>query len=74
MLRESRFVESNLSEAHFEHSYLEQTLLHQCNLEKANFTNARNYSIDPTTNNIKGAVFSLPEAVSLLKSLGIKLA
>jgi len=72
-IRDSRFIESVLPEANFEGSNLEGTIFHQTNLEKANFMNARNYSIDPMTNKLKGAIFSLPEAVSLLTGLGIKL-
>lgn len=71
IIRESRFIETILQEADFEDSDLEQTLFHQCDLEKANFSDAKNYSINPLTNKIKGAIFSLPEAVSLLKDLGI---
>lgn len=71
IIRESRFIETILQEADFEDSDLEQTLFHQCDLEKANFSDAKNYSINPLTNKIKGAMFSLPEAVSLLKDLGI---
>jgi fluoroquinolone resistance protein len=35
-------------------------------LEKANFTTARNYSINPQTNVVKKAKFSLPGVVGLL--------
>lgn len=40
-------------------------------LEQADFTGAINYAIDPTTSNVKGARFSLPEAVSLLRPFGV---
>ncbi|MEI7512104.1 MAG: pentapeptide repeat-containing protein [Candidatus Uhrbacteria bacterium] len=72
-LRETRFVGTTLTEADFEDSDLEGALFHQCNLEKANFKNAKNYSIDPTTNTLKGATFSLPEAISLLLKLNINI-
>lgn len=39
----------------------------------ANFIGARNYAIDPTQNTLKKAKFSLPEAMSLLRSLDIEL-
>ena len=73
IIRETRFVESFLEEACFDGSDMEDTVFHQCNLQKASFVNARNYWIDPTTNKLKGATFSLPEAISLLAGLGIKL-
>ncbi len=73
VLRETRFVESQLSEANFEGSDLDGAVFHGCHLEKANFYQAKNYSIDPRTNNIQGAIFSLPEAISLIEGLGVKL-
>lgn len=72
-IRDSRFIQSLLNEADFSGSDLERTLFHQCELEKANFIRAKNYSIDPMTSKVAGAKFSLPEAVSLLTSLGITL-
>ncbi|MGI8549249.1 MAG: pentapeptide repeat-containing protein [Dehalococcoidia bacterium] len=48
------------------------TFLHT-NLEKADFGGARNYTIDPTANRIKGAKFTLPEALSLLRSFDIRI-
>lgn len=41
------------------------------NLEGADFTGAANYAIDPTANRVKGARFSLPEAVALLRGFEI---
>lgn len=73
LIRESRFVQTFLQEANFQGCDLEHTLFHQCDLEKADFTGAKNYSIDPAINKIKSAIFSLPEAISLLKNLGIEL-
>ena len=72
-IRESRFIQTTLNEANFDGTDLEHTLFHECDLEKASFVNARNYTINPTTNKVKGATFSLPEAVSLLSNLGITL-
>ena len=42
-------------------------------LTGANFLNATNFSIDPTTNILKNARFSKEEAVALLSYLGILL-
>lgn len=73
VLRETRFVEAQLPETNFEGSDLEGAVFHGCNLEKANFYQAKNYVIDPRTNKIQGAIFSLPEAISLIEGLGVKL-
>jgi hypothetical protein len=42
-------------------------------LAGANFKDAAGYTIDVTMNNVSKARFSLPEAMSLLRSLDIKL-
>ena len=41
------------------------------NLQEASFINAKNYTIDPSVNKIKKAVFSLPEVYNLLNCLDI---
>jgi len=46
------------------------TFLHT-NLTGANLKGAVNYAIDPTANLVKGARFSLPEAVSLLRGFDV---
>jgi len=50
--------------------FLGSTFLHT-NLERANFTDATSYAINPLTNSVKRARFSLPEAVALLRGLDI---
>ena len=72
-LREAYFSNTNLQSANFSDTDLLGTLFHNANLEGANFQGARNYSIDPRTNRIKKAKFSLPEAVSLLSCFNILL-
>lgn len=42
-------------------------------LKDCDFTNAFNYHIDPTTNYIKNIKLSLPEALSVLRIIGIDL-
>ncbi len=42
-------------------------------LARADLRGARNYAIDPMANTIKGARFSLPEAVSLLRAFDVKI-
>jgi len=56
-----------LNSSDFMHSSFNKT-----NLTSTDFTEAINYSIDPNNCNIKGAKFSLPEALSLLDQWGIK--
>lgn len=72
--REVNFEDVNLSMADLRLSDFANSVFRRTNLSKANFTDAFNYSIDIHNNNLKGAIFSLPEAVSLLKSLDINLA
>ncbi|WP_261817770.1 pentapeptide repeat-containing protein [Vibrio gallicus] len=43
------------------------------NLQQSDFTESRNYAINPFENNLKGAKFSRWEAFSLLESMGIEL-
>ena len=43
-----------------------------CDLRECDFRGAAGYSVDITSNKLKGAAFSLPEAVRLLGGLGIK--
>jgi uncharacterized protein YjbI with pentapeptide repeats len=41
------------------------------NLERADLREAMNYAIDPRANRVKGARFSLPEAVALLRGFAV---
>ncbi len=65
------FEEADLSSATLIGSDFEQTRFHNTNLSGSNFSKASNYSIDYQYNSIKKAIFSLPEAASLLTALGI---
>lgn len=67
------FEEADLTEANFSESDLEDAVFLRTQLAKADFTDARNYSIDPLANKIRGARFRLPEAVSLLTALGVRI-
>ena len=40
-------------------------------IEKADFRNSHNYTIDPETNSIKKAKFSLPDVIGLLSKYNI---
>ena len=67
------FREADLSQADFSGTDLAESLFNQTNLSKADLSQARNYLIDPSNNELKGARFSLPEAMSLLHSMDIDL-
>jgi len=67
------FTESDLRDADFSNSFFKGTRFHQCDLRKADFRTARGYEINPITNKIVQARFTLPEAQSFLLFLGIDL-
>ncbi len=69
--READFSDTNLSEANLQGTDFFGARFSNTKLEKADLRNAVNYDIDPNFNRIKGAKFSLPEAMSLLRGLGI---
>jgi fluoroquinolone resistance protein len=73
LIRDTGFEQCNLERALFETCDLELTSFINNNLKKANFETAKNYLIDPKQNDIKDALFSLPEALSFLSLLPIKL-
>lgn len=68
---EAHFTSTILNGADFTDTDLTGTLFHNCDLCKADFSSARRYNIDPQTNKIKKAKFSLPEAVGLLQGFDI---
>lgn len=70
-LKECHFTNTNLISADFGEVDLSGTVFHNCDLSMADFASAVRYDIDPQTNKIKKAKFSLPEAVGLLKGFGI---
>jgi fluoroquinolone resistance protein len=65
------FREADLSQADLTSTDLSQSLFSNTNLTEADLSRAHNYRIDPTQNTLKGAKFSLPEAISLLYGLDI---
>ena len=67
------FREADLSQADFSGSDLSESLFLHTNLSQADLSQARNYLIDPGANDLKKAIFSLPEAISLLYSMDIVL-
>jgi len=70
---ETDFAGTDLSGTDFSGTGFQSVTFHATMLRKADFSAARNYRINPHTCDIKGALFSMPEAVSLLEELGILL-
>lgn len=67
------FEDANLTEADCRGTDFGGSRFVRTDLSKADFRGARNYAISPLTNKIKGAKFTLPEALSLLNGLEIAL-
>ena len=73
LIQDTGFEECNLEGALFDKCNLEQTVFINNNLKKSNFETSKNYLIDPKVNDIQKAQFSLPEALSFLSLLPIKI-
>jgi fluoroquinolone resistance protein len=72
-IQEADFSEADLSGAIFDGSDLQQAIFFHTNLEKADFRSAGNYSINPETNRLRTARFSLPGVTGLLDTYGIEI-
>ncbi|HVX50887.1 MAG TPA: pentapeptide repeat-containing protein [Chitinophagaceae bacterium] len=70
-LQEADFTEANLTEAVFNHCNLAGAKFENTILEKADLRTAYNYAIDPTTNKVKKAKFSLEGVTGLLGRFNI---
>jgi len=80
-MKRSSIVDSSVGECYFQNTFLVEanfsgsrfdgTLFHACDLQRANFLLASGYAIDPTTNKVRKAKFSLPDAVNLLSGFGV---
>ncbi|RXJ86383.1 pentapeptide repeat-containing protein [Arcobacter sp. CECT 8985] len=73
VIKDCGFEECNLEGSLFDNCDLELTVFINNNLKKANFETSRNYLINPKNNDLKNAQFSLPEALSFLSLLPIKI-
>ncbi len=71
-LHEANFERSELQGADCRDSDFTGSTFISTNLEKADFRGARGYAIDARSNRIKGARFSLPDALGLLEALEVK--
>lgn len=67
------FGEADLTGADFAHTDFSGSIFMHTNLTDANFVHATNYNISAKSNTLKKTKFSLPEAMSLLRSLDIVL-
>jgi uncharacterized protein YjbI with pentapeptide repeats len=68
------FRETDLAKADLTHTDFSGAAFGGTNLAEADLTRAGNYAIRPADNTLKGAKFSLPEAMALLYCLDIKLS
>lgn len=71
--RDVNFNEANLSKSKLTDTDFTNSSFNKTNLSEADFTHAINYYIDLFHNQIKGAKFSFPEAITLLSSLDIEI-
>jgi len=67
------FREADLSKADLSGTDFSASMFYHTELAGADLSLARNYQIRPADNNLKGAKFSLPEAITLLHNLDIRL-
>jgi len=67
------FTNCDIREADYSDTTFEKVIFHNCNLEKADFRTSHGYAIDPFTNKIKKARFTLPEAQSFLSFIGVSI-
>ncbi|TPE45536.1 pentapeptide repeat-containing protein [Pontibacter mangrovi] len=73
-LREADFAGADLTGATLSSCDLANATFDQTILEKADLRTAYNYQIDPESNRIRKAKFSLPEAVGLLHKYDISIS
>lgn len=72
-LQEVDFSEADLSGAVFDHCNLAQAAFDRTLLERADFRTAHSYSIDPESNRIKKAKFSILGVSGLLQKYNIEI-
>lgn len=70
-LNETYFDQADVSSSVFDRCDMERTSFYQTNLEKADFSTAFNFTIDPVSNRLKKAVFSVEGLKGLVSHLGI---
>lgn len=70
-LKEVSFIQTDLREAIFHKCNLSQAIFHQSILEESDFSTAYNYTIDPSINKLKKAIFSQAGIAGLLATYEI---
>ncbi len=73
VVRDVDFRECDLEKATLTSNDFKNTLFVHTNLINSNFNDSTNYVINVLENKIKGAAFSLPDAIFLLQGLDIKI-
>ena len=71
-LKDAYFLQTDLQKSDFRNSDLAGARFENCDLRQVNFVGALNYTINPASNNLLKAKFSLPEAASFLEILGLE--
>jgi fluoroquinolone resistance protein len=72
-LRDVDFSQAELTESDFREADFLNARFSGSNLVKCDFRGSLNYVISPVENKVKGARFSMPEALGLLSGFGIVL-
>ncbi len=72
-LQEVDFTQADLTLSDFDRSNLQLALFEKTNLEKANFSTANKFQIDPSTNKVKKAKFSLVGLPGLLSQFDLEI-
>ncbi len=72
-LQDVDFSECDLSQSVFDHCDMLRAVFENSNLEKADFRTAMNYTIDPDSNKIRKAKFSIYGLSGLLSKYGIQI-
>lgn len=72
-LVETDFTDAELKKVLLQHCDLHLAIFENTNLEGADIRSSINYIINPETNRIKGAQFSLPDVIGLLSHYNIQI-
>lgn len=70
---ETDFSEADLSRVQFRETNLAGAIFNSTNLTGTDFATASNYYLNPAANKVKGAAVSMPEALDLLRAMGIEI-
>lgn len=70
-IRNTNFTHTDLTRCIFTKSDLKNTIFKDCNMKQTDFTQARNFYIDPLQNTFSQTKFSHPEVMYLLDALDI---